>query len=183
MKTEGEVNFPNMGLSHVELYVQDIAKMVSFYTENLGFVVTDKGEGSAGMVFLSRNPEEHHQIVLNPRESHRTVESPIDHISFRVASTVELKTFYKALSRSPDIKLDTVSHGTAWSIYFRDPENNRFEIFTDTPWHVNQPCKFAVDFSLSDEALIAFTENKIKDLPEFSIVGEWKKAHSESLES
>ena len=79
------------------------------------------------------------------------------------------------------MKLQTVSHGTTWSIYFRDPENNRFEIFTDTPWYVHQPCKFFIDFELSDEELIQFTEKKINKMPGYSIVSEWKKLHKNSL--
>jgi catechol-2,3-dioxygenase len=181
MTVADEINFPNIHLSHVELYVQDITQMEYFYTNKLGFVVTDRGEGKNGMVFLSRNPDEHHQIVLNPRESHRSIESPIDHISFRVKAISQLRIFNSSLRAIPEMKLQTVSHGTTWSIYFRDPENNRFEIFTDTPWHVNQPCKFTVDLDLSDEQLIQFTENEIKNLPGYSIVSEWKRSHENSL--
>ncbi|MEH6650586.1 MAG: VOC family protein [Motiliproteus sp.] len=133
------------------------------------------------MVFLSRSPDEHHQIVLNPRESHRSIESPIYHISFRVNTISKLRFFNSSLKSIPEIKLQTVSHGTTWSIYFFDPENNRFEIFTDTPWHVNQPCKFVVDLDMSDEKLIKFTENEIKKLPGYSIASEWKKLHGNSF--
>ncbi|MGC9491473.1 VOC family protein, partial [Vibrio genomosp. F10] len=62
MEIMDEIIFPNIQLSHIELYVQDLAKMEDFYKSKLGFVVTDRGEGQNGMVFLSRNPEEHHQI-------------------------------------------------------------------------------------------------------------------------
>lgn len=182
MAIADKINFPNMLLSHVELYVQDIVKMEDFYIKNLGFVITDRGEGKNGMVFLSRSPDEHHQIVLNPRQSHRSIESPIDHISFRVESISKLRIFNSSLKLTPEMKIQTVSHGTTWSIYFRDPENNRFEIFTDTPWYVNQPCKFIVDFELSDEKLIQFTKNKIEKLPGYSIASEWKKSHQDSLE-
>lgn len=175
------MNFPNMLLSHIELYVQDIVQMEQFYTKNLGFIVTDRGDGKNGMVFLSRSPSEHHQIVLNPVASHRTFESPVDHISFRVASISELRVFNAALASMPDMKFQTVSHGTAWSIYFRDPENNRFEIFTDTPWYVHQPCKFSVDLTLSDQDLIKFTEHKIKELPGFALASDWNKVHKTSL--
>jgi catechol 2,3-dioxygenase-like lactoylglutathione lyase family enzyme len=51
MAVADTVNFPNMLLSHIELYVEDITKMESFYTTKLGFVVTDRGEGKNGMVF------------------------------------------------------------------------------------------------------------------------------------
>ncbi|WDD99299.1 VOC family protein [Thalassomonas actiniarum] len=175
------MNFPNMLLSHVELYVQDIVQMEQFYTQTLGFIVTDRGEGKNGMVFLSRSPHEHHQIVLNPVASHRTFESPVDHISFRVESLAELRIFNASLAAIAEMKFQTVSHGTTWSIYFRDPENNRFEIFTDTPWYVNQPCKFPVDFTLADEELIKFTENKIKALPGFALASDWNKTHKSSL--
>jgi len=100
-----------MLLSHIELFVQGISVMESFYTKNLGFVITDRGEGKNGMVFLSRSPKEHHQIVLNPRMSHRTIESPIDHISFRVESIAELRVFVSSLKLKPEIVLQTVSHG------------------------------------------------------------------------
>lgn len=181
MTVENEITFPNIHLSHVELYVQDITLMENFYTKNLGFVLTDKGEGKNGMVFLSRSPNEHHQIVLNPRQSHRVTESPVDHISFRVESISQLRVFNASLRSNPEIKLQTVSHGTTWSIYFRDPENNRFEIFVDTPWHVDQPCKFVIDLELPDEELTQFTKNAIKDLPGYSIASEWKEIHKNSL--
>jgi len=99
MAEANKVGFPNMLLSHIELYVQDITQMERFFTEKLGFVVTDRGEGISGMVFLSRSPDEHHQIVLNPRQSHRSIESPVDHISFRLESIAELRVCKRAIKQ------------------------------------------------------------------------------------
>ncbi|ESP94664.1 MULTISPECIES: VOC family protein [Pseudoalteromonas] len=181
METKEEIVFPDMQLSHIELYVQDLAKMETFYTSKLGFVVTDRGEGQNGMVFLSRSQLEHHQIVLSPIQSRRTQESPIDHISFRVKNIDELKLFNSSLKSVSGIRLQAVSHGTTWSIYFYDPENNRFEIFTDTPWYVNQPCKFAVNLELSNEELIKFTENEIKNMRGFSPKKDWETVHKKNL--
>lgn len=181
MSVEEKNSFSNMLLSHVELYVKDIALMENFYTKNLGFIVTDRGEGPNGMIFLSRSPEEHHQIVLNPRQTHHTIVSPIDHISFRVKCISDLRGFNSALTSNAEIELQSVSHGTTWSLYFRDPEENRFEIFTDTPWYVNQPCKFPVNLSLSDEDLIQYTKNKIQNMPGFTVVGEWQNLHTNNL--
>ena len=180
MTNSENISFPNINLSHFELYVRDVVSMENFYTRNLGLVVTDRGEGENGMVFLSGNPHEHHQLVLNPRQSHKTVESPVDHIAFRIDSIVNLRVFHKALSSS-STALQTVSHGTTWSIYFRDPEANRLELFTDTPWHVNQPCKFAIDFDISIEKLHEFTEHRIKDLPGFRAVEDWRDSHIHSI--
>lgn len=173
-------NFPDISLSHFELYVDDSASMEAFYTRYLGFVVTDRGTGNDAMVFLSRNPNEHHQLVLNPRQSHQTIESPVDHISFRVNSLSSLRVFYESLKASPVI-LQTVSHGNTWSIYFRDPEDNRLELFTDTPWHVNQPCRFEIDFELADDELLTLTELTIKDSPGFDKIDHWKKSNFERI--
>ncbi len=50
-------------LSHVGLYVHDVPKMLDFYTKVLGFVVSD-GAPDGRITFLSRNPSDHHQVVL-----------------------------------------------------------------------------------------------------------------------
>ncbi|MBE9100889.1 VOC family protein [Vacuolonema iberomarrocanum] len=74
-------SFPTIYLSHFELYVDNAAAMEDFYTRHLGFVVTDRGEGKNAMIFLSRNPNEHHQLALNPQQTHKPIESPVNHIS------------------------------------------------------------------------------------------------------
>jgi len=171
---------PHLRLSHLELYVQNKPLMEAFFTQSLGFVVTDRGQGEQGMVFLSLHLDEHHQLVLNPRQMHKP-NSPVDHISFKVASLSELRCFYQRLVSSYESQVQTVSHGNSWSIYFRDPEGNRFEIFTDSPWYVPQPCKFQVDFELDDEALLAFTLEKVQDVPGFTPVVLWKQNHEKNI--
>jgi catechol 2,3-dioxygenase len=182
MSSPNTAAFPSIALSHFELYVTDVISMEDFYTRYLGFVVTDRGAGPAGMVFMSRNPREHHQLVLNPRQLESTIESPVDHISFRVDGLADLRLFHDSLISSPG-QLQTVSHGTSWSIYFRDPENNRLELFADTPWHVDQPCRFEIDFQLPDQSLIEFTHTNIKDLPGFRDLDNWRSAHAQLLGS
>ena len=178
MMQSDRTSFPNMTLSHVEFYVHDVLKMETFYTQYLGFVVTDRENG---MVFLSRNPEEHHQLVLNAQPSYRATNSPVDHLSFRVSSISDLRVFSSALKAS-EVGIQTVSHGTTWSIYFHDPEGNRIEVFADTPWYVNQPCKFTINLELSDEELYKFTEHKIQNLPGFKAVEDWRKLHMSSVD-
>ena len=51
------------------MFVADLARMRDFYTRVLGFTITDEGEidihdQKIGFVFLSRDPRDHHQIVL-----------------------------------------------------------------------------------------------------------------------
>ena len=59
-----------ISISHFEIKVRDLPGMEAFYTDTLGFRVTDRSpedssRGGHRMVFLSQNPGEHHQIVLN----------------------------------------------------------------------------------------------------------------------
>lgn len=172
---------PNLLLSHFELYVRDAPRMEAFYTRRLGFVVTDRGDGSEGLVFLSRSPQEHHQLVMNPRPSHGASTSPLDHIAFRVGSLRDVRSVYAALRDDPRAAPETVSHGNTWSVYFRDPEGNRLEVFADTPWHVAQPCRLPIDLSLDDERLHAQTELRIRDLPGFRPAADWKSVHAGSI--
>ena len=168
---------PDLSLSHFELNVKDAARMEDFYSRVLGFVVTDRGEGPRGLVFLSHSPDEHHQVVLNPGTGSTGKGRRMDHLSFRVRSIAALRAFHVRLAAEPDVELTTVSHGTTWSVYLRDPEENRLELFTDTPWHVDQPCRFPVDLTLDDDALAAFTEKKIRAMPGFKRAEEWQKTH------
>ena len=60
---------PTISFSHIGIYVRDIVRMEAFYTRFLGFTATDRGDlvtphGKVGLLFLSRDPTEHHQIVL-----------------------------------------------------------------------------------------------------------------------
>lgn len=172
---------PNLTLSHFELYVRDLERMEAFYTRRLGFVVTDRGDGPDALVFLSRNPDEHHQLVLNLQPSRRASDSPLDHISFRVVSLEDVRAVHVALKGEPGAAIEAVSHGTTWSVYFRDPEGNRLEVFADTPWHVAQPCRFPIDLALDDERLRAETERRIRELPGFRRAEDWKEAHAGSM--
>ncbi|MCX7153523.1 MAG: hypothetical protein NT115_13670, partial [Proteobacteria bacterium] len=70
-------------------------------------------------------------------------------------------------------ELRPVTHGNAISIYFRDPEGNRIELFFDTPWYCEQPVRETVDFSLSDEQILAHTEKTARSLPNFNPRAEW----------
>ncbi|WP_298773521.1 hypothetical protein [uncultured Shewanella sp.] len=61
--------------------------------------------------------------------------------------------------------------------------HDNFEIFTDTPWHVDQPCKFDVDFTLPNEKLMAFTHQKIQQMSGFTLATQWQASHNVLLQS
>ena len=65
MHMSGQKRVPNLMFSHMGLSVKNIEKMEDFYGRVLGFTVTDRGTaGGMQLVFLSRDPGDHHQIVL-----------------------------------------------------------------------------------------------------------------------
>jgi catechol 2,3-dioxygenase len=74
-----------------------------------------------------------------------------------------------------------LTHGNAWSIYFRDPEGNGVEVFCDTPWHVRQPQARSWDPSLSEEDLLAWTKEEFGADPEFGPIEDFYAARAKHL--
>jgi len=171
-----------IALSHFEIRVRELPRLEDFYTRVLGFVVTDRSStGTPQMVFLSASPDEHHQIVLAEAGVGNFAAGSLDHLAFRVSDLTALRRYCRALTAYGDLPIETVSHGTSWSVYFRDPEGNRIELFVDSPWHVAQPLRFPIDLSLSDAELIAWTECRIAELTDFQPAGPWFQALEKRL--
>ena len=173
---------PQLAFSHMGMFVTDLARMEEFYTRVLGFIVTDRGElGSASLVFLSRDPAEHHQIVLVSGRPAAQGFNAINQVSFRVADLAGLREMHRLLEREGVKELAPVSHGNALSVYFRDPEGNRLELFIDTPWYVEQPVRVPVDLTLSDDEIWKWAERDARARPGFKPAEEWRAGVSEKL--
>ena len=165
---------PAVAFSHLGFYVRDLARMEDFYRRVLGFTVTDRGNlGTVRLVFLSRDPEEHHQVVLASGKPEGMAFNPINQISFRVADVAALRRFHELLEGESITEVHPVTHGNAISLYFRDPEGNRIELFFDTPWYCEQPVREPVDFSCSDEEIMSRAETIARGLPNFKPRQEW----------
>jgi catechol 2,3-dioxygenase-like lactoylglutathione lyase family enzyme len=123
------------GLSHVVLYVNDLNKMVSFYTDVLGLVKYRENDGR--MVFLTSDPhkEDHELALAKGREGQAKL---IAHIAWKVDTPAEVKEFYERF-KATGVPIDhCVSHaytemGNTVSCYFLDPEGNRLEIYALVP--------------------------------------------------
>jgi len=174
-------------VSHFEIRAHDQAVMEKFYTEVLGFIVSDRGVLNAGpmkgreLIFLSHSPEEHHQIVLIPSDV-TDQGGGIGHVAFRVDTLDEVKSVFEKVRKLPHAKPEPVSHANTWSVYFRDPEGNRIEIFTQTPWHATQPCRFDVDYDQPDAALKQATMETAKSLDGFTQGADWQDAFTKRFE-
>ena len=173
---------PEFAFSHVGIYVTDPARMEDFYTRVLGFAVTDRGSlGAVSLIFLSRDPGEHHQIVLASGRPPAAGFNPINQISFRMADFAGLREMHRRLVGEKVGELAPVSHGNALSVYFKDPEGNRIELFVDTPWYVEQPVRIPMDMKLSDAELWKWAEGEARRSPGFMPVEQWRAGLSRTL--
>ena len=169
---------PPFSFSHMGMFVADLARMRDFYTRVLGFTVTDSGDletarGRLQFVFLSRDPHEHHQIVLATGKPDGLPFNPINQISFRMAEFSGLREMHRRLVEEKVKELHPVSHGNALSVYFHDPEGNRIELFVDTPWYVKQPLRIPMDMRMPDSELWSWAEAEARKQPGFEPVEQW----------
>lgn len=168
---------PNAQFRHIGLYVRDLEGMAAFYQRVLGLIVTDSGVTDRGgkIVFLSRSPAEHHQIVLVEGRSEAMGNGLINQLSFRLDSLTDLKTFHQII-RSEGVRVDrTMNHGNAWSIYCFDPEDNRIELYAGSPWHIAQPCTEQLDLDEPEEIILAKTEAMVLANPTYVPGDEWAR--------
>jgi catechol-2,3-dioxygenase len=169
---------PPVSFSHIGIYVTDVARMEDFYTRVLGLLVSDRGRlpGGSDLVFLSRDPDEHHQMVLASGRPPGVDFNVVNQISFKLPTLDGLKALH-ARAREEGIKqFRVVTHGNAWSVYFADPEGNRVEVFVDTPWHTPQPVAEPFDIEAPVETIVRETEALCRNRPGFMSRAEWRAA-------
>ena len=149
--------------------------MIDFYTRVIGLVLTDRGPYYRGgeIAFLSRDPAEHHQLVLASGRSPET-DTIINQISFIVDDLEDLRAFHTALVAESVKELAPRNHGNAWSIYFHDPEGNRIELYAPTPWHVGQPYGRPLDLRLPAQTLRDETYEMIRGDASFQTREKWE---------
>lgn len=184
MTASSKIAAPNLKFSHMGLSVKDIARMEDFYTRVLGFTVTDRGTaGGMQLVFLSRDPFDHHQIVLatgRPERLPANTANPqfgpsINQISFKMGTLADLREMHGRLQAEGGSNLFPANHGIAWSIYAHDPEGNNLEFFVDSDWYITQPFLIPLDFSKSDELIVAETKQLCESSEGFEPYGDWRE--------
>ncbi|MBX6318664.1 VOC family protein [Pigmentiphaga sp.] len=168
-----------LSFSHVGIFVTDIERMADFYTQVLDFTITDRGtlEGPNGpfeLVFTSRDPDVHHQIVLVAGRPAHIPFNVINQLSLMADSLETLKAYYRRLQEANVEELLPVTHGNALSVYCRDPEGNRLELYIDTPWYVSQPMRVPMPIELPSDELMAWAERHARGLPGFRSREEWR---------
>ncbi len=167
-------------LSHVGLYVHDVPVMIDFYTKVLGFVVSDGAEDGR-ITFLSRNPSDHHQVVLVRGRTTDTATPMVQQVSFNVETLANVQRAFRKVREAGCKVIDPRCHGNAWSVYFSDPEGNRIEMFCDTPWYVPQPLGYEIDLDKSEDELFRETEADCRGREGFKPMEEWRAEISKKI--
>lgn len=178
---------PGLSFSHLGIFVVDIERMAAFYKDFLGFTETDRGalqgpQGELQLVFLSRDPDVHHQIVMVSGRPEHIDFNVINQISLQADSLETLQDFHRRLAAQPVSQVAPVTHGNALSVYFLDPEGNRVELYVDTPWYVSQPTRVAAPLDLPPDELIAWARAHASSLPGFRMRSDWRAEMAQRMQ-
>src|ERR1700751_2323518 len=125
-------------LGHVVLNVRDVERAARFYTEVLGFEISDvypEEMVPGGMVFLHCNPD-HHGIALVGSLKEPAANADLNHIAFEVATLDEVARACDHL-RGNGVEIDFAGRrraGCQIAVEFRDPDGHRLEIY----WGIDQ---------------------------------------------
>lgn len=156
--------------SHAVLNVGNLEKMLDFYMNTLGFDIADRGplaENAPEIVFLSNDPDEHHQIAMVAMRKDDAPPNTLNHLAFRIENFADIRSLNAKLVEQA-VKVLPLSHGNTLSLYFNDPEGNGLEVFWDTPWHVAQPQGEVWDPALDEAAALSWVESTFEREPTFA---------------
>lgn len=125
-------------LGHVVLRVADLEKSTTFYTQILGFKVSDvypEEMMPGGMVFLRCNTD-HHCLALVGAAEGEAANKELHHVAFEVPTLEEVLRARDRL-RAHKVTIDFEGRrraGCQIAVEFRDPDNHSVEIY----WGVDQ---------------------------------------------
>jgi catechol 2,3-dioxygenase-like lactoylglutathione lyase family enzyme len=125
-------------LGHVVVNVRDVERSVHFYTQVLGFEISDLYPDEmvpGGMAFLRCNAD-HHGVALVGSLHAESESVELNHMAFEVATLDEVIRARDHL-RAHGVALDFEGRrraGCQIAIEFRDPDGHRLEIY----WGIDQ---------------------------------------------
>ncbi len=124
---------PQTRVGHVHLKVADLGRAIAFYSDLLGFDVTQRYGDQAA--FLSAGGY-HHHIGLNTWESKGGSAPPkghtgLYHSAFLFADRKALANVLKRLVAANYPLEGATDHGVSEAIYLSDPDGNGVELYRD----------------------------------------------------
>ena len=125
-------------IGHVVLNVSDLDRSVRFYTQVLGFEISDiygTDMMPGGMVFMRCNPD-HHGVALVGSMPGQSPNVELNHVAFEVPSLDDVIRARDHL-RKHEVQIDFEGRrraGVQIAVEFRDPDGHRLEIY----WGLDQ---------------------------------------------
>jgi catechol 2,3-dioxygenase len=127
-------------IGHLALYVSDLQRSAKFYTEVLGFQISDVyaedgGQLPGGAVFVRLNAD-HHGIALFKATKDNRHGAGLHHIAFEVSSLDEVLRVRDHL-RKHDVRIHFEGRrraGVQLAVEFQDPDGHNLEIY----WGIDQ---------------------------------------------
>lgn len=125
---------PIQRLNHAVLYVSDLERSLTFYTQILGMQVIAR-EGP--MAFLrARGSVNHHDLGLLRMGPDASPPPPgstgLYHLAWQVASIQDLSAARSELLQAGALRGES-DHGATKSLYAQDPDGNEFEVMVLLP--------------------------------------------------
>ncbi|MDE1931112.1 MAG: VOC family protein [Alphaproteobacteria bacterium] len=135
-----DVPFKLGKLGHIVINCADLERSLKFYTEIMGFEVSDiytSDMAPGGMAFLRCGPDHHSLALVGSMEKDKPSDNyELNHIAFEVASLDEVLEARAHLEKHK-VPIDFEGRrraGVQIAVEFRDPDNHRLEIF----WGLDQ---------------------------------------------
>ena len=126
-------------IGHIVINVRDVAKSAEFYTQILGFQISDvypEAMVPGGMVFMRCNPDHHGIALVGSMTGAENENVELNHIAFEVPSLDDVIRARDHLERH-QVRIDFAGRrraGCQIAVEFRDPDNHRLEIY----WGIDQ---------------------------------------------
>jgi catechol 2,3-dioxygenase len=119
-----------LGIRHAVIAVRDPERSIKFYTEVLGMELVTFLE-DLEMAFLSFGEHDHDLAVIKVPDDQCVGSSGIAHIAFEIDGGPEQLQELHARLKARGLETDmTADHVVTKSLYFLDPDGNRFELFS-----------------------------------------------------
>ncbi len=136
--TPADLPFELKKLGHIVIRASDLQRSVDFYTQVLGFRISDvypEDMVPGGMVFMRCNPD-HHGVALVGGMRGRSEKRELDHFAFEVATLDEVFRARKHLRELgvPIVFQGRRRAGAQIAVEFLDPDGHHLEIY----WGVDQ---------------------------------------------
>lgn len=120
-------------IGHVHLKVTDLDRAIHFYTDVLGFALTQRYGDQAA--FLSAG-DYHHHIGLNTWHSRGAGPAPVRaaglyHVAFLFPDRASLGAALQRVLDHGTALVGAADHGVSEAVYFNDPDGNGIELYRD----------------------------------------------------